>query len=52
MHPVANFVVSKALERAKAKQLSYALIELRDSLGKLRHGWTPFFDQPAMLIDL
>ncbi|KAI9449635.1 ARM repeat-containing protein [Lactarius psammicola] len=36
MHPVANFVVAKALERAKAKQLSYALCELRDSLGKLR----------------
>jgi len=38
MHPVANFVVAKAHERAKAKQLSYALSELRDSLGKLRRG--------------
>ena len=36
MHPVANFVIAKALERADAKQLSYALNELRDSLGKLR----------------
>jgi nucleolar protein 9 len=36
MHPVANFVVAKALERANAEQLSYALNELRDSLGKLR----------------
>ena len=36
MHPVANFVVAKALERAQAKQLSYALSELRGSLGKLR----------------
>ncbi len=44
MHPVANFVVSKALERAKAKQLSYALIELRDSLGKLRRRHTPLSD--------
>jgi nucleolar protein 9 len=35
-HPVANFVVAKALERAQAEQLSYALDELRDSLGKLR----------------
>ena len=36
MHPVANFVIAKALERANARQLSYALTELRDSLGKLR----------------
>ena len=36
MHPVANFVIAKALERANAKQLLYALKELRDSLGKLR----------------
>jgi hypothetical protein len=36
MHPVANFVTAKALERADAEQLSYALNELRDSLGKLR----------------
>ncbi|KAI9448557.1 ARM repeat-containing protein [Lactarius indigo] len=36
IHPVANFVVAKALERAKVEQLSYALNELRDSLGKLR----------------
>lgn len=36
MHPVANFVVAKALERANAEQLSYAMNELRDSLGKLR----------------
>ncbi|KAI0274347.1 armadillo-type protein [Russula aff. rugulosa BPL654] len=36
MHPVANFVVAKALERANAEQLSYAVNELRDSLGKLR----------------
>jgi len=36
MHPVANFVIAKALERASAEQLSYAMNELRDSLGKLR----------------
>ncbi len=36
MHPVANFVIAKALERANAEQLSYAMNELRDSLGKLR----------------
>ncbi|KAF8270863.1 armadillo-type protein [Lactarius quietus] len=36
VHPVANFVVAKVLERAQAKQLSYALTELRDSLSKLR----------------
>jgi hypothetical protein len=36
MHPVANFVIAKALERANAEQLSYALNELRESLGKLR----------------
>ncbi|KAI9449636.1 hypothetical protein BJY52DRAFT_1359724 [Lactarius psammicola] len=36
VHPVANFVVAKALERAKTEQLSYALSELRDSLGRLR----------------
>jgi nucleolar protein 9 len=36
MHPVANFVIAKALERANTVQLSYALHELRDSLGKLR----------------
>ena len=37
MHPVVNFVIAKALERANAKRLSYALNELRDSLGKHRH---------------
>ena len=42
VHPVANFVVAKALERAQAKQLTYALSELRDSLGRLRRKWTPF----------
>jgi len=36
MHPVANFVIAKALERANVEQLSYALHELQDSLGKLR----------------
>ena len=36
MHPVANFVTAKALERTNAEQLSYALNELHDSLGKLR----------------
>ncbi|KAH9991655.1 ARM repeat-containing protein [Russula compacta] len=36
MHPVANFVIAKALERARAEQLSFALHELRESLGKLR----------------
>lgn len=36
MHPVANFVIAKALGRTNAKQLSYAMNELRDSLGKLR----------------
>jgi nucleolar protein 9 len=36
MHPVANFVIAKALERANAGHLSYTLRELRDSLGKLR----------------
>jgi nucleolar protein 9 len=36
MHPVANFVIAKALERANADQLSYATKELGDSLGKLR----------------
>jgi hypothetical protein len=36
MHPVANFVIAKVLERANVEQLSYALNELRDSLGKLR----------------
>jgi len=36
MHPVANFVMAKALERAHAEHLSYALRELRDSFGKLR----------------
>lgn len=36
MHPVANFVIAKALERANAEQLLYAMNELRDSLGKLR----------------
>jgi nucleolar protein 9 len=35
MHPVANFVIAKALERAAPEQLTYALSELRDSLGKL-----------------
>ncbi len=44
IHPVANFVVAKALERANAKQLSYALGELRDSLGKLRRNYIPFSD--------
>ena len=52
MHPVANFVVAKALERAQAEQLSYALNELRDSLGRLRRKWAPFSDQLAVLIDL
>ncbi len=52
MHLVANFVVANALERAKAKQLSYALSELRDSLGKLCRRHTPFSDKPVMLIDL
>ena len=51
VHPVANFVVAKALERAQAEQLSYALGELRDSLGKLRRRWSIFFDQPAVLIE-
>jgi len=36
MHPVANFVVAKALERAHAEHLLYTLRELRDSFGKLR----------------
>ncbi|KAI0253125.1 ARM repeat-containing protein [Lactifluus subvellereus] len=36
MHPVANFVIAKALERAGPEQLTYALGELRDSLSKLR----------------
>jgi nucleolar protein 9 len=36
MHPVANFVIAKALERANAEQLSYTMNELRGSLGKLR----------------
>jgi nucleolar protein 9 len=36
MHPVANFVIAKALERAAREQLAYALDELRDSLSKLR----------------
>jgi nucleolar protein 9 len=36
MHPVANFVIAKAIERANPEHLSYALRELRDSLGKLR----------------
>jgi len=36
MHPVANFVIAKALERANFEQLSYAMNELRDSLGKFR----------------
>jgi nucleolar protein 9 len=36
MHPVANFVIAKALERAAPEQLNYALGELRDSLSKLR----------------
>ncbi|KAI9447318.1 hypothetical protein BJY52DRAFT_359760, partial [Lactarius psammicola] len=35
MHPVANFVVAQALERAESKQLSYALSELRDSLAAM-----------------
>lgn len=51
MHPVANFVVAKALERVQAEQLLYALSELRDSLGKLRRKWTPIPDQLAVLID-
>jgi len=36
MHPVANFVVAKAFERAHPEQLSYALQELRESLSRLR----------------
>ncbi|KAN0135354.1 hypothetical protein V8E53_006919 [Lactarius tabidus] len=32
VHPVANFVVAKALERAQARQLTYTFSELRDSL--------------------
>ena len=35
MHPVANFVIAKALERAGLEQLIYALGELRDTLRKL-----------------
>lgn len=35
MHPVANFVIAKALERAGLEQLTYALGELRDTLRKL-----------------
>jgi hypothetical protein len=42
MHPVANFVVAKALERANAEQLSYAMNELGDSLGKLRRMYASF----------
>ncbi|KAI0260538.1 armadillo-type protein [Gloeopeniophorella convolvens] len=36
MHPVANFVVAKALERANTDNLSFVLNELRESLGKIR----------------
>lgn len=36
VHPVANFVFTKALERANAVQLSYALNELWESLSRLR----------------
>jgi len=36
LHPVANFVIAKALERANVEQLSYAQHELQDSFGKLR----------------
>jgi nucleolar protein 9 len=36
IHPVANFVIAKALERANVEQLSYAQHELQDSFGKLR----------------
>ena len=32
MHPVANFVIAKALGRTNAKQLSYAMNELRDHI--------------------
>ena len=35
MHPVANFVIAKALERTRLEQLAYALGELRDTLRKL-----------------
>jgi hypothetical protein len=42
MHPVANFVVAKALERANAEQLSYAMNELGDSLGKLRRMYASY----------
>jgi hypothetical protein len=40
MHPVANFVIAKTLERAAPEQLIYALGELRDSLSKLRRKLT------------
>ncbi|KAI0299719.1 ARM repeat-containing protein [Multifurca ochricompacta] len=36
VHPIANFVIAKALERAQAEQLAYALGELRDSFSRLR----------------
>ena len=35
MHPVANFVIAKAVERANPDKLLYALCDLRDSFGKL-----------------
>ncbi|RDB20532.1 Nucleolar protein 9 [Hypsizygus marmoreus] len=34
-HPVANFVLAKAMERVTAKQLSEACVELEDSWGKM-----------------
>jgi len=37
MYPVANFVIAKVLAQVNAKQLSYAVNELWDSLGKLYH---------------
>ena len=44
MHPVANFVIAKALERANPEHLSYAVRELRDSLGKLRRMFESRYD--------
>ena len=35
MHPVANFVIAKAVEQVNPDKLSYALCELSDSFGKL-----------------
>ena len=34
-HPVANFVVAKAIERIDGKQLEVACEELGDSFGKM-----------------